>query len=154
MIAITTLRTCRIGTGFTAESKFLVRKSKKNLGQKKPSIAPASWSGIWVSFERVYYLRCLRLTCCRCENDETGPMILDQFAHAAARREEETPMGSLSDVGADTAIRFVVVHSSQSMYSKALERRRRCGVRVAVRQIDRLVNDGIRGIGIRRGKEG
>ena len=79
-------------------------------------------------------------------------MILDQFAHAAARR-EETPTSSLSDVGADTAIRFVVVHSSQSMYSKREKRRRRCGVRVAVRQIDRLVNDGIRGIGIRRGKE-
>jgi hypothetical protein len=45
-------------------------------------------------------------------------MILDQFAHAAARREEETPTSSLSDIGADTAIRFVVVHSSQSMYSK------------------------------------
>ena len=52
MIAITTLMTCRIGTGFTAASKFLVRKSKKNLGQKKPSIAPASWSGTWVSFKR------------------------------------------------------------------------------------------------------
>ena len=61
---------------------------------------------------------CLRLTACRCENDETGPMILDQFAHAAARREEETPMSSLSDVGADTAIRSVVVHSSPSMYTK------------------------------------
>ena len=45
-------------------------------------------------------------------------MILDQFAHAAARREEETPMSSLSDVGADTAIRSVVVHSSPSMYPK------------------------------------
>ena len=28
---------CRIGIGFTAESKFFVKKSKKNLGQKKPS---------------------------------------------------------------------------------------------------------------------
>lgn len=140
MIAITTLRTCRIGTGFTAESKFLVRKSKKNLGQKKPSIAPASWSGTWVSFERVYMLHCLRLTRRRSENDETGPMILDQFAHAAARREEQTPTSSLSDIGADTAIRFFVVHSSPSMYSRRRERRRRCGVRVAVaavRQIDR-----------------
>lgn len=36
--------TCKIGAGLTAESKFLVRKSKKNFGQKKPSIAPASWS--------------------------------------------------------------------------------------------------------------
>lgn len=90
MIAITTLMTCRIGTGFTALSKFLVRKSKKNLGQKKPSIAPASWSGAWVSFERLHILHRLRLTTCRCENDETGPMILDQFAHAAARRERDT----------------------------------------------------------------
>jgi hypothetical protein len=83
-------------------------------------------------------------------------MILDQFAHAAARREEETPTSSLSDVGADTAIRFFVVHSSPSMYSRRRERRRWYGVRVAVvavRQIGRLVNDGIRGIGIRRGKE-
>ena len=118
MIAITTLMTCRIGTGFTALSKFLVRKSKKNLGQKKPSIAPASWSSTWVSLERAYELRCLRPTACRCENDEAGPMILDQFAHAAARREEETPMSSVSDVGADTAIRFVVVHSFHSMYSR------------------------------------
>jgi len=45
-------------------------------------------------------------------------MILDQFAHAAARREDETPLSSVSDVGADTAMRFVVVHSSPSMYSR------------------------------------
>ena len=63
-------------------------------------------------------MRCLRLTRRRCENDETGPMILDQFAHAAARREEETPMSSLSDVGADTAIECVLVHSSHSVYSR------------------------------------
>jgi hypothetical protein len=44
-------------------------------------------------------------------------MILDQFAHAAARR-ERIPLSSLSDGGADTAIRFVVVHSSPSMYSR------------------------------------
>jgi hypothetical protein len=117
MIATMTLMTCRIGTGFTAVSKFLVKKSKKNLGQKKPSIAPASWSGIQVSFGCMCSLHCLRLTTCRCENDEAGPMILDQFAHAAAQR-EEMPPSSLSDVGADTAIRSVVDHSSPSMYSK------------------------------------
>lgn len=86
-------------------------------------------------------------------------MILDQFAHAAARREEETPMSSLSDIGADTAMRFVVAHSSPRCIQKARERRERCGVKSSssssneARQIDRLVNDGIRGIGIRRGKE-
>jgi hypothetical protein len=45
---MTTLRTCRMGTGLTAASKFLVRKSKKNLGQKKASRAPASWSCCWL----------------------------------------------------------------------------------------------------------
>jgi len=44
-------------------------------------------------------------------------MILDQFAHAAAQR-EAIPLSSLNDVGADTAIRFVVDHSSPLMYSK------------------------------------
>jgi hypothetical protein len=31
------LTTCRIGIGLTAESKLVVRKSQKNLGQKKAS---------------------------------------------------------------------------------------------------------------------
>jgi hypothetical protein len=35
---------CKIGTGFTAPSRFLVRKSQKILGQKKPSTAAATWS--------------------------------------------------------------------------------------------------------------
>lgn len=34
------------------------------------------------------------------------------------RGAKETPMSSVSDVGADTAIRCVVVHSSHSMYSR------------------------------------
>ena len=87
-------------------------------------------------------------------------MILDQFAHAAARREEETPMSSLSDVGADTAIRSVVVHSSPSMYAKGTGYdERRCGVKSSssssneARQIDRLVNDGIRGLVLEEGKK-
>lgn len=37
-------------------------------------------------------------------------MVLDQFAHAASRR-EWTPSSSLSDVGADTAMKAVVIHS-------------------------------------------
>jgi len=41
-----------MGTGLTAASKFLVRKSKKNLGQKKASRAPASWSFHFVLFVR------------------------------------------------------------------------------------------------------
>ena len=41
----TRLMICRIGRGFTARSRFLVRKSQKILGQKKPSTAAATWSG-------------------------------------------------------------------------------------------------------------
>lgn len=35
---------CKTGKGFTAPSRFLVRKSQKILGQKKPSSAAAIWS--------------------------------------------------------------------------------------------------------------
>ena len=41
---------CRMGTGLTAESKFLVRKSKKNFGQKKASREAATWSGVLYSW--------------------------------------------------------------------------------------------------------
>ena len=41
MIPRTRLMIWRVGKGFTAASKFLVRKSKKHLGQKKPSRAAA-----------------------------------------------------------------------------------------------------------------
>jgi len=34
----------RMGMGLTQASKFLVWKSKKNLGQKKPSREAAIWS--------------------------------------------------------------------------------------------------------------
>ena len=35
---------CNMGMGLTAESKFFVRKSKKNFGQKNPSRLAAIWS--------------------------------------------------------------------------------------------------------------
>ena len=38
------LMTWRTGTGLTAPSRFLVRKSQNILGQKKPSMAAATWS--------------------------------------------------------------------------------------------------------------
>lgn len=38
------LMICSMGMGFTAPSRFLVRKSQKILGQKKPSMAAATWS--------------------------------------------------------------------------------------------------------------
>lgn len=44
-------------------------------------------------------------------------MILDQFAHAAARR-GETRLSSVSDVGAGTAMRVVVVHAFPSLCSR------------------------------------
>jgi hypothetical protein len=43
---------CRIGSGLTATSRFLVRKSQKIFGQKKPSIEAAIWSvEVLVGFE-------------------------------------------------------------------------------------------------------
>ena len=38
------LMTWRTGTGLAAPSRFLVRKSQSILGQKKPSMAAATWS--------------------------------------------------------------------------------------------------------------
>lgn len=38
------LTICNIGIGLTARSKFVVRKSQKNFGQKNPSRAAATWS--------------------------------------------------------------------------------------------------------------
>lgn len=40
------LRIWRIGMGFTAPLRFLVRKSQKILGQMKPSIALPIWTVI------------------------------------------------------------------------------------------------------------
>jgi hypothetical protein len=40
----TRLMIWRMGKGFTAKSRFLVRKSQNIFGQKKPSIAAATWS--------------------------------------------------------------------------------------------------------------
>jgi hypothetical protein len=41
-IPSTRLMICNIGRGFTAKSRFLVRKSQKTFGQKKPSTAAAT----------------------------------------------------------------------------------------------------------------
>jgi hypothetical protein len=85
----TRLMVCNIGMGFTAGSKFFVQKSKKNLGQKKPSSEAAIWSsgcqngimdggaGWWGSS-----VWC-GLTYRGGQADEASPMVLDQLAHAA-----------------------------------------------------------------------
>jgi hypothetical protein len=44
MTPMTMLMICRTGTGLTAPSRFLVRKSQKILGQKKHCSAAAIWS--------------------------------------------------------------------------------------------------------------
>lgn len=75
------LMVCRMGIGLTAPSRFLVRKSQNILGQKKPSIAAATWSvdtelELWCEIweEKGH-------TDCSSENDEAGPMILNEFTH-------------------------------------------------------------------------
>lgn len=57
------------------------------------------------------------------------------------------------NVEADTAITVFVVHSFLLYVRGATGTIRQCGVGVAAKAIDRLVYDGIRGVGIRRGKE-
>lgn len=72
----------RIGTGRTAGSRFVVRKSQNSLGQKKAKSEAAVWSvrgerqwpaGAWVLKGRH--------TGCGGEDYEAGPVVLDQFAH-------------------------------------------------------------------------
>ena len=47
----TRFSTWRTGMGLTAPSRFLVRKSQKILGQKKPSMAATIWSEFEVSMD-------------------------------------------------------------------------------------------------------
>jgi hypothetical protein len=45
----------RIGSGLTIGSKFVVRKSQKILGQKKPSSAAATWSELMLVMNSKWY---------------------------------------------------------------------------------------------------
>ena len=84
------LMVCRMGTGLTAPSRFLVRKSKKILGQKKPSMLADIWSGEAKSVCRSPCVsRGTVLTCCCGEDDQTCPVILDELSHAAMAIELE-----------------------------------------------------------------
>jgi hypothetical protein len=73
---------------------------------------------VLVGGERACFLCLTRLTTCGCENDEAGPMILDQFAHAAAQGGYRHRSSSVSDVSADTAMSVVVIQSFPSIYSR------------------------------------
>lgn len=76
------LMVCSTGIGFTAPSRFLVRKSQKILGQKKPWSAAAIWSGseMLVKFvERSWFVG--KRTYSGREDDEARPVVLDEFAH-------------------------------------------------------------------------
>ena len=90
MIATTRLMICRMGIGRTAKSKFLVRKSKKNLGQKKASRVAANWSERHVvSRRRLYdiYHSPDGLTNRSSQDDQARPVVLDELAHAISLRE-------------------------------------------------------------------
>jgi hypothetical protein len=75
---------------------------------------------VLVGVERVLLASCAarELTTCGRENDETGPMILDQFAHAAAQGGYRPRSSSVSDIGADTAMSVVVIQSFPSICSR------------------------------------
>ena len=84
-----------MGTGLTAPSRFLVRKSQKILGQKKPEREAASWSVFFFEkrlvVERVEERRDWgveeggRRTGCGGEDDEAGPVVFDEFAHCSRK---------------------------------------------------------------------
>ena len=70
----------RMGTGRTAGSRFVVRKSQKSFGQKKAKMEAAVWSvlscqlvmvGGWVGVDGG------ERTGCGGEDYETGPVVLD-----------------------------------------------------------------------------
>ena len=67
----------RIGTGRTAGSRFVVRKSQNNFGQKKAKIEAAVWS-VETSVGGGGGLRGEgRRTGCGSEDYEAGPVVLD-----------------------------------------------------------------------------
>ena len=75
----------RIGTGRTAGSRFVVRKSQNSLGQKKAKREAAVWSvkgeSQWVVSGWVVEGKEGRHTGCGGEDYEAGPVVLDEFAH-------------------------------------------------------------------------
>lgn len=77
----TRLRVCRIGIGFTATSRFLVMKSQKILGQKKPWTPAAIWSMLTLVCGQSIWMLRGRRTDTRCEDDQASPVVLDKFPH-------------------------------------------------------------------------
>lgn len=68
----------RMGKGLTAESRFLVRKSQKILGQKKASRAAAIWSvALSVHVRMVRMCGIGVLTRSSCQDDQPRPVVLD-----------------------------------------------------------------------------
>jgi hypothetical protein len=80
MMPRTRLIVCRAGKGFTAPSRFFVRKSQKILGQKKPSIAAATWSGRMLVWMFQPYAEGRHTDCCG-EDDEASPVVLNELSH-------------------------------------------------------------------------
>lgn len=86
---------CRTGTGRTAPSRLVVRKSQKILGQKKPSKAAATWSVVargrlvWffsgfggkLVVDQCGNGRGRWLTGCGSEDDQSSPVVFDELAH-------------------------------------------------------------------------
>lgn len=82
------LMICNAGTGFTAPSRLRVKKSQKIFGQKKPSMAAPTWSRMFVLAKVECKGHFERLTSCRCEHNQTRPVVLDQFAHVESGSQE------------------------------------------------------------------
>lgn len=114
-----TLMICKMGTGRTAASRLVVRKSQKIFGQKKPSRPAATWpvGGRWLLAWFVFRfggeeaIACRReldggalrerergrwLTGCGGEDDQPRPVVLDEFTHDVLSGECKSCKGSES----------------------------------------------------------
>lgn len=83
---MTKLMICNIGIGMTMGLSDLVKKSKKILGQRKPSNAAHTWSvkgslSQMLGFNVRLVAGRLQLTCSCGEDDEASPVVLDKSAH-------------------------------------------------------------------------
>ena len=87
--------TCRMGTGRTAPSRFVVRKSQKIFGQKKPSKDAAIWS----EKRRISFLMEViggrMLTGSGGEDNQACPVVFDELSHEVGEISQDPSLARL-----------------------------------------------------------
>lgn len=90
----TRFMTWRIGMGRTAPSRFVVRKSQKTFGQKKPSKDAAVWSkkNLSAFSQEDNWCRGM-LTGSSSEDNQTCPVVFDELSHEVRWGYEDPRLG-------------------------------------------------------------